>query len=239
MKTFTFRHRRIKNFRLSQPFTLSKQEGRKERLKAAPAWEFKNFLLSVKGEEEREKFLATMEQMPRRIQNDIVEVDAEAMARLESDPFRRRRQRVVRGPQGTRDIESTAKGTASPRPTVDSLYPEGGRNKVDIAMPGLVPPNAPGAGTTTIEQADESQGNDARGNVNAAAEAGRQAALAATNQAKMLDQGKPSPDLPDSNRPAPVPGRNAADDLAALLKQSPNRQNPAMVPSPTSAPSQE
>jgi hypothetical protein len=124
MPTFTFKHRKIKNYRVGK-------------------FEFKNHLLVVRSEAERVEFIDIVSKFSRRISQDITELNEEAMRRLESDPFTqaRKQSRVVLGAQGSSTIPSSAKGTGVMRPAAldqsghvdpfDLSHPTGGGLEID------------------------------------------------------------------------------------------------------------
>lgn len=98
MATSTFRHRKIKNYRVGR-------------------FEFKNHLLSLRSDVDREEFVQLLSQFPRRVTQEITELNEDAMRRLESDPFASaRKKRVILGVQGSSTIASPAKGTGVARP---------------------------------------------------------------------------------------------------------------------------
>lgn len=98
MATYTFRHRKIKNYRVGR-------------------FEFKNHLLSLRSDVDREEFVQLLSQFPRRVTQEITELNEDAMRRLESDPFASaRKKRVILGVQGSSTIASPAKGTGVARP---------------------------------------------------------------------------------------------------------------------------
>lgn len=80
-KLFVFRHKTIRRF-------------------STAGFEFKNFELHIRGEEERDRFIKIVNDLPARDANQIVEVNLEARAASERSVL----SPVVRGPLAASDI---------------------------------------------------------------------------------------------------------------------------------------
>lgn len=98
----TFRHKTIKHFKIGK-------------------FVFKNHLLSISDSapagETVEDFLNLLESASPRTQNAIVQLDTEALAKLERSALSgRQAKRTLRGAQGTDSILAGAKGSAPSRP---------------------------------------------------------------------------------------------------------------------------
>lgn len=112
---FTFRHKTIRSYRLGK-------------------WQFKNNFLTIATDAEREQFLDNLSKFPNRITKDIVELNAEAMRNLESNPLK---GRAIRGVQGTAQIPSPAKGSGASRPTAPQGPAMAPVENPDVSLPGV------------------------------------------------------------------------------------------------------
>lgn len=195
----TYKHRTIARYSLTDGIN--------------PPFQFDNFMLVVLDEERNRHFLNMLSQQSASTQNEIVEINEEAMATLE-----RRPGSVIRGMQDTGRIPAAGKGAEAPRilnehlpaSVVDNQFSPGG-----------------GLGDLTQEERDMIEANRAAQaqKIADAAEAAKvkAAADARETQNREDEQNKPDGGAENSDESTgkPAPSGGMSDLLAKATGKRP------------------